>query len=49
MTQISPFTFTRPVTADGLRAALDEHGLMEQRVLVPNKSPTKECCYSETT
>src|SRR6266511_4189982 len=34
MTQITPLTFTRPVTADGLRAALDEHRLIEQRVLV---------------
>ena len=34
MTQITPLTFTSPVTADGLRAALDEHGLIEQRVLV---------------
>ena len=32
--QITPVTFTSPVTADGLRAALDEHGLIEQRVLV---------------
>ena len=34
MTQITPVVFTSPVTADGLRAALDEHGLIEQRVLV---------------
>ena len=34
MTHITPLTFTSPVTAEGLRSALDEHGLIEQRVLV---------------
>ena len=30
MTQMTPVTFTSPVTADGLHAALDEHGLIER-------------------
>ena len=34
MRQITSLTFTSPVTADGLRAALDEHGLIGQRVRV---------------
>ena len=32
--QLTTLTFTSPVTAEGLRAALDEHGLIEQCVLV---------------
>ncbi len=34
MTQITALTFTSPMTADRLCAVLDEHGLIEQRVLV---------------